>query len=794
MNWSNLPPRWMKLLRDAWLEKERVLLMCSALVASLFAIATILGAWQILRREIKVNYLSTRPAMATLEVAQGLNDSLVRWVRNRPDVAEAEAHDVLQGRVKVGDNWLPLLFFVSDSMNDLRLNRYFTNKGMWPAPTGTLLLERTALPVLETEIGSEILIKLPNIPGRTVRVAGTTHDPGLSPAYQERMGYAYVSTATLRAMGEDPSLRELRVLFRLDRPSMQEVKHRAEALATDLGMAGVVVREIRVPPFEKHPHQIQMETVLLMLLLFGVLALILSGVLVATTLSAWLARQTRELAILKTVGAGSTQIAVIYMAFVAGVGALSCAMAWPLGVAAAKIFSAQIANMLNFTLTDTSLPWSHLAILAAVGIAVPVLFAWFPIRIATRVTVRESLDDWGARVSVEGSWLARAPRVMRELLRRPRRLALSLLLLGFSGAIFLTTLNVRDGWTANLDKVWKTRHYDVEVRFRVAQADSLLRELAQVPGIASVEPWSWTPASLSQPGKIDMVQVWPDKGHGSMSLMGLPTATKLVSFPIMAGRWLHETDSAGAMMNHIAWTQAGKPAVGSVVFVGVDGEILTLKLVGVVEEAGSPGIVYVTRGAYSDFLATHGASRMIRVQTEARTPQQRTAILQNLERAMEARGLPVQMAIPFSELKTAIGDHMKVLIGALFALSAVIALVGMLGLASVTGMGVLERTREFGVMKTLGATPDKILGRVVLEVVTIGISSWVLACLLAWPLTAILGRVIGGLGFLAPLPMVFHPIGPVLWLLAAGAISLISAWIPARRAGKISVCEALAQV
>lgn len=794
MNVPHIPPRWSKLLRDVALEKERVALMFAALVASLIAIATVLGAWQILRREIRANYLATQPAMATLEVEGGIDDDLLAKVRDRPEILQAEARDVLQCRVQVGEEWLPLLVFASESLTDLRLNRFFPERGAWPAAEGTLLLERNALPILGADIGTRLRVRLPEAGVKEIAVTGVVHDPGLPPAYQERQGYAYASTESLRGWGEDPRLHELRIAFRGTDLNTVEVRRLAETLATDLVMDGVRIEEIRVPPFERHPHQTQMETILVALLLFTALALVLSSVLVATTLSGWLARQTRELAVMKAVGATSLQISGIYLAFVAALGAVACLVAWPLGGRGAILFAERISSLLNFGVNDASLGLAHPAVLVLAGIAVPLLVAWVPIRAASRASVREAMADWGAAVSKAGSWGERMPGIVRRLVRRPRRLALSLLLLGSSGAIFMTALNVREGWTENLAKIWRTRHYDIEIRFRVPQSVSELEALEGIPGIVQVEPWSWNPASLARPGRIEMVQVWPDKGHGSFSLMGIPTDTRLVSFPVIRGRWLRETDSTGTMLNHFAWAQAGKPEIGTSIHVGLDGRILAVTVVGVIEEVGSPALAYLTSGAFAELAGTEGRSRMVRVVTSAETPSERAEILRDLERVMEERAMPVQLALPFSELKTAIGDHMKVLLGALFGLAGIIGLVGVLGLASVTGMGVLERTREFGVLKTLGATPGTILGMVLGEAVLTGALSWILGFALAWPLTWAMDAMIGSLGFLAPLPFVFAPDGPLVWLALVVVVSLVAGWIPASRAGRITVREALVEV
>ena len=63
-----LPPRWTKLLRDVWLEAGRFAATVLAVAASLVAVGIVLGAHDVLTREMARNYLETRPAEATIEL------------------------------------------------------------------------------------------------------------------------------------------------------------------------------------------------------------------------------------------------------------------------------------------------------------------------------------------------------------------------------------------------------------------------------------------------------------------------------------------------------------------------------------------------------------------------------------------------------------------------------------------------------------------------------------------------------------------------------------------------------
>ena len=149
---------------------------------------------------------------------------------------------------------------------------------------------------------------------------------------------------------------------------------------------------------------------------------------------------------------------------------------------------------------------------------------------------------------------------------------------------------------------------------------------------------------------------------------------------------------------------------------------------------------------------------------------------------------------PLSELRTAMGDHIVILIRALIALASVMAAVGGLGLASTLGISVIERTRELAIMKTLGATRARLIGTVLMEAQVVAWLSAVAALLLSLPLTVLLDSVIGGLGFVAPLPFAVAPAAIIMWLVLVTVVSFGAAWLPACRAAGLRIAQALAAV
>jgi putative ABC transport system permease protein len=124
-------------------------------------------------------------------------------------------------------------------------------------------------------------------------------------------------------------------------------------------------------------------------------------------------------------------------------------------------------------------------------------------------------------------------------------------------------------------------------------------------------------------------------------------------------------------------------------------------------------------------------------------------------------------------------------------MALLIALVGGLGLMGTMGMNVLERTREIGVMRAIGADNRAVMQLVIVEGVVIGLISWTLSILIAIPLTLALDSTLGQ--SLVKLPLVYTTSLPgiAIWLAVVLLIAALASAVPARRAVRLAVHEVL---
>jgi putative ABC transport system permease protein len=120
------------------------------------------------------------------------------------------------------------------------------------------------------------------------------------------------------------------------------------------------------------------------------------------------------------------------------------------------------------------------------------------------------------------------------------------------------------------------------------------------------------------------------------------------------------------------------------------------------------------------------------------------------------------------------------------------AIVGSIGLAGTMSMNILERTREIGIMRAIGATDGILLRLVIVEGMLVGLLSWVLGSLLAFPISKALADAITLAIFGSPSTFGVSLNGFVIWLAAVFVLSVVASVLPARNAARLTIREVLA--
>jgi putative ABC transport system permease protein len=291
-----------------------------------------------------------------------------------------------------------------------------------------------------------------------------------------------------------------------------------------------------------------------------------------------------------------------------------------------------------------------------------------------------------------------------------------------------------------------------------------------------------------------VVRTHPDGGHGAFALRAPPATTRLVSFPILAGRWLVPGDTDAVVLNQMALRQLRGVGVGDSVTLSLGGRPTRWHIVGIVQEIGLGASAYVTDEAFARVGDLAGRARSLRLVAATRDDAETAAVIRSVERSLQESGVSVAVTLSDADLSAGLDGHVLLLIISLVFTAVLMAIVGVLGLTSTMSSSVVERTREFGVMQTIGGTPRTVRAMVVSEGVFIGVMSSVLAIVLALPLSAVVNAMVGRMMFNVPLPLVFAPQTMLIWLAVVLVGSALASAVPAWRASRLTVRETLAYI
>lgn len=795
-------PRWRKVLADLRSARSRFLMMSVALAASVTVVAAIFTAYAILRREVPRNYVDTNPASAQLHLGS-VDSVLIQQVRNLPNIADAEAGGTFTARIEVGPHqWMPLMLFVVPDFKLLRINAFRRESGAWPPPLGSMLVERSAMPLTGAAVGDSISVQTESGGQRKLVIAGVVHDAGLAPAWQEQTVYGYVTPETLTALGEGGALDLLKIVVSAGADDAKQIQATAGSVADWLRTNGHLVHEMRIPPPLRHPHQGQLNAVVRMLQMFSLLALLLGAILCATIVGGLLAQQGRQVAIMKAIGARSNQIAVLYLGLVGAIGVVSVAIALPLGLRAGRAFVAVVAELLNLEIASYAVPGWLPAGVIAVGLLAPVVTALIPILVASRRTVREVIDDHGVarngvgfgalgrlltRIGVSDPGLTLA---LRNTFRRRARLSMTLGLLATAGAMFVASINLRIAWEDFVAQAVAYQRYDLELRLHLpAPKQRAIDLVAATAGVADVEIWNITSAAVDQGSSVDIVRTYPDGGHGGLSLRSAPPRTRLVDVDMLEGRWLEAADNDAVVLNQMARTSLFPDVqIGRHISLKVDGRPLRLRVIGIARELLTPSAAYVTAGTFAGATSGTEAANAIRIRFAASAPGQ---VTETLVAALEREQIGVKTVMTKQRVGAAQAGHIYILVFALGFIAAMMAVVGTLGLASMLSTGVIERTRELGVMRAIGARSSDVLKSVLGEGLFAGLLSWLIAIPLSVPISTGVGGVLASISN-QPLTLALSPTAAGLWLGLVLLASAAAGFLPARRAGQLTVRQTLA--
>jgi len=806
-------PRWRKVFTDLFDNLPRTLLVVFSIAIGVFSVGVIAGTYDIISTDMSASYAANRPGNIELRLAD-FDSDLLNTVRNTKGVGDAEARRVFNIRVRQPDSekWVTLDLVAVENFEENSINLLTSLEGAAEPGKHEIILEREAVGDLNAKLGDALVLQLADGSEKTIKVVGVVQDPTTGAADFLAAPYAYISPDTLSYLGQSEDFNRLYVTVEEDGDNLSHIQDVGANLKDKIEKSGYIVFRSRYSLTSEHPLASTINAVLGILMALGVLIVFLSSSLIANTLSALLNQHLRHIGVIKLVGGRNNQVFAMYLVLILSFGILALLIAVPFGGIGAYQLSLFIATQMSFTLLGYRIVPFAFIIQVAIGLLVPLLAGFVPVINGSRITVLNaisgdtSMDDNGQAAGETepkslfdrfqnwaNAWLAQRgihlPRPLlislRNTFRRKGRLALTLFTLTMGGAIFIAVFNVRVTLHDYIGQVGKYFAADVTLDFdrpyRLSEIDEMARK---VPGVLHVEGWAFATAE---------VLYADDTVAENLTILAPPAESTLIEPILVAGRWVQPGDERALALSEGILSDFPDLKPGDTLRLKINGREENWDVVGLFKFIDREGLIgYGTYAYISRITKLANRSVSFRVLTDKHDRPYQDAMSEILDKYFRDAGYKIREAQPGLAALSEASESLDILVTFLLIMALLTASVGSMGLAGTMSMNVMERTREIGIMRAIGAADNIIMRTVIVEGVVIGSISFVLGALLSFPITILLSSIVSLAIFETPIDIVFTPTGFIIWLGLVLALSAIASIIPARNAARLTIREVLA--
>jgi putative ABC transport system permease protein len=802
-----IPATWKKIFADLWVNKARSILATLSIAVGVFAVGLMISMLLIVRHDMLADYNSINPHTARI-YTQEFDDPLLEALRGLPEVEAVDASYNIWLKIAATSGKLHQINLNSIlSLDSIQVDQLVLEAGAPRLADGEIYLERQGAEGLGWKVGDMVSLTLANGQVYPLKLAGTVHDVLSNPYKFNGITSGFVTPATMEALGGSSRNNFVNLVMSGSHTDEAHVRQAANRIAEVVAANGIIVYNVNVQNPGQPPTQTVVDTFMALLGALTVLVVFLSVFLVVNTVSALMGQQIRQIGVMKAVGATLFQVMGIYLGLALAFGALALLIAIPLAALVSNSMTRWMIGMLNANPSPFAFPLPALGAQLFVGLLVPVFGAFIPVIGGARRTVRQAIANYGLEAGGKPSllgrllealpWLSRPILLsLRNTFRRKGRLSLTLVTLILGGAIFIAILGVRDSMYSELDKSKMYFQSDVNIDLaRPYPVSELETAVEGIPGVTASESWNLINANVVRPDGVttDLAAVYV-----------VPSDTWLLKAVMIAGRWLQAGDQNAIVVSNNLIDLRPDVAVGDTILLRLQGNDDTksdteprgdvpFQVVGIFRISGTfpAPFTYITPEGLTALGGDSTQANQLKLATDLHTPARQEQVLESVQERFRSLGLEATLHTG-SELIAQQHASVDILISVLVAMAMLVAVVGGLGLMGAMGMNVLERTREIGVLRSIGAENGKIFQMVLVEGLLIGLLSWAGSALAAIPITQMfdimLGKPLMGISLL----FVYPVRGLLIWLVIVLILSALASLLPARNAVRLTVRDVLA--
>ena len=549
---------------------------------------------------------------------------------------------------------------------------------------------------------------------------------------------------------------------------------------------------------DQFTNQDALDSIFFILSTMAVAMLILGLFLVYNTINAIIAYQVSQIGMMKAVGARIHQILWVYFILVLVYAVLALLVAVPLGALAAHGLRTVMVKRVGMIPGPFAISQTAVVVQTAIALLSPLLVSLVPIVGGARVTVREAISTYGVgrasglldRLLIKLQFIPRLVTLtINNTFANKKRVLFTQLSLVGAGVVFMMVMNTRTTLTYTFDDALLSIYQaNVMLELKDEARISVIERIAtSQPEVEAVEVWG------TAKGTTRLTESSSSNEDDSLNLRGIPVPTSTYIPAMRAGRWLQTGDEYSVVLSNELAAEMGVD-VGDWITIDIPTRREShWQVVGLVFEPVDQESALVPRDTLLKEIGQVGRGTSIKVQTWATDAETETAVAAQLRTLYEAQGYEVLASTQDTahRLVAERSRKMALLFIILTGMALMTAIVGAVALSGTLTINVLDRTREIGVMRAIGASAWAVAGQFLGEGLILAWLSW----LLAIPLSIPVGRmVINTLAQVMNIELIYQvsPIGFLYWLVIVIILAVIASWFPAQKAAQTSVRESLA--
>jgi putative ABC transport system permease protein len=754
---------------------------------SLFALPTLMSG--AMRREIAANKLAD--VTVTVEPLP-LTASQIRALGSLPDIAAFAPRTTFSTRVYVGARRQRAILIGESSFAHQTVDAVAVTSGSTPGP-GAVLADVQDAAYGRGVGGAGGAVRLYSGEGTVVSLPISGEGRSLTGAQlvaKEGLVTLYATARTVAALSGTPGY--TRLAFRLRDRSSAAARRSVAAIRRYLrsvpGFTGFSdLPEVRAAG--EWPGKSSFDHITSILYVVTLLALLGALVLLSSTMSTLIGEQVGEIATMKALGARRGQIARAYLRSAVLLGALGVLAGAPLGILLSWGLTSYFASSLFAIGAPFGVDVPVLAASVLLGVVGPALAALPAVRRAARLSLAEALQAAGGASGPEGAlarplrragFLPRTVQIgLRGVARRRRRSVATALQVGLAVATLLAFLSLARSVGDTVNESWSSYRYDIDAGSSLGQAlpPSAGTLIASVPGVARVQPQLRNSVKLA--GREGEVWALPDR--------------PMYSFHLVSGRLLTASDErtqARVLVVEQNLARAGDTHLGQRVELSTASGPARFTVVGIVSDQQNNGtVVYAPLSTMQAVLRTPGAVNEYWIQTVSADHRLIDATNTRLEDTFAVHGLQMATQIEYVGAADDRASYRGVTT-AITVLGLLIVAISMVALIDTMTMVVLERTREIGILRCIGARARDVRRIFAAEGIAVALAGWLIGIPLGFGLAHALVTLAENV-FNEHVLFAFPALDVAITLLGTLALSQLVMQLPLRRAVRFEPGEAL---